>query len=747
MAVHLLGIRHHGPGSARHVLQALHAIKPDIILIEGPPEGENMLQWVLHEDMEPPVALLAYVPDDPQRAVFYPFTEFSPEWQAIRYGLNHKIPVRFIDMPLVHKLAEKPVAVTKAEAPSELNDETVAEPGDTLNEEEIRKSPLSHLAEIAGFEDEEEWWEHQFEIANHPNDVFDAVSEAMTTIREAFPGKDDQEEKIREAFMRRGIRNAEREMYSEIAVICGAWHIPALQKMPKQKDDDVILKNLPKTKVETTWIPWTSDRLAFESGYGAGLDSPGWYAHCWNYPDDDGTKWLAHAAQVFRRNRIDISSAHIIEAVRLANTLAALRNLHRASLKELNEATQTVMCMGDSIPMQLVRKELIVGNKLGRVPEGAPQVPLQRDFEQQAKSLRIKISNEEKNLNLDLREPSGLQKSILLHRLQVLDVAWGRQNQYVYTKGTFKEEWRIEWSPELTIKLLEKAPWGNTIEAASNHYLVHIAKTSKQLNEITRLVEKALPADLHEGVEAVMKSMDELASGTSDTAMLMDAFSPLVQVSRYGNVRKTDQETVNVILRSIFYRMLAGLPLSCTGIDEEQAIQIAEKIKDVNKSVLFLDDEELKTAWFETLQKVTQVKQVVPMVHGTCCKIMYDAKFTDSKTTANEFSKALSSGNEPAYSAAWLEGFLKDAATILILDEDIWNITNDWIAGLDAETFIQVVPLLRRTFAVYNNVEKSKIAQKVKYSHTGTQKHVININIDTERAKMVLPVLEKLLGF
>ena len=745
MAVHLLGIRHHGPGSARHVLEALHNLKPDIILIEGPPEGESMLPWVIHEDMKPPVALLAYVPDDLQKALFYPFTDFSPEWQAISYGLKNRIPVRFIDMPLVHKLAMPAVPTSVKNIPSELNEDEQNEPVLNIKETELYKNPLSWLSDIAGFTDQEEWWEHQFEIAHQPAEVFEAVNAAMTALREELPAKDDPIESIREAFMRRGIRTAEREMYSVIAVVCGAWHVPALQNMPKQKDDDALLKSLPKIKVETTWIPWTNDRLSFESGYGAGLDSPGWYRHCWNYPEDDGTRWLAHAAQVFRNNKIDISSAHIIEAVRLANTLAALRNLNKASLKELNEATQTVMCMGDDIPMQLVRKELIVGTDLGEVPEGTPQVPLQRDLDQQIKSLRLKISNEEKIVTLDLREESGLQKSILLHRLLVLEVGWGK-TQYSSGKGTFKEEWRLLWYPELTIKLLEKAPWGNTIETACIHYLKHVASNCRQLNEITHLVKRALPANLHAGIDEVMKRMDELASGTSDTVMLMDAFTPLVQVSRYGNVRKTDQETVNIILRSIFYRLTVGLPASCTGIDEEQSAKMADKISVVNKSVLFLDDDELKQVWFETLFKVTHIKQVVPMVHGSCCKILYDIKFVDNESTAIEFSKALSHGNEPSYSAAWLEGFLKDAATILILDDDIWNITNNWIASIDAETFVQVVPLLRRTFAVYNAVEKSKIAQKVKYQYTSTPKSVTSSVIDTERAKRVLPVLEKLFG-
>ena len=111
------------------------------------------------------------------------------------------------------------------------------------------------------------------------------------------------------------------------------------------------------------------------------------------------------------------------------------------------------------------------------------------------------------------------------------------------------------WYPELAIALLEKAPWGNTIEAACNHYLQHIVSTCSHLGEITELVSKALPADLHEGVQLLLARMDELAAMTSDIAMLIDAFIPLAQVSRYGNVRKTDQETVSIILESIFYRL------------------------------------------------------------------------------------------------------------------------------------------------------------------------------------------------
>jgi len=84
--VTLLGIRHHGPGSARAVAAALAELKPDAILIEGPPEADALIPLAAHPSMRPPVALLVYADADPSRAGFWPFAEFSPEWVAMRFG-------------------------------------------------------------------------------------------------------------------------------------------------------------------------------------------------------------------------------------------------------------------------------------------------------------------------------------------------------------------------------------------------------------------------------------------------------------------------------------------------------------------------------------------------------------------------------------------------------------------------------------------------------------------------------------
>ena len=72
MSISVLGIRHHGPGSARSVERALRDLKPDAVLVEGPPEADPLLPLAAHKEMRPPVALLAYAVDEPGRGVTAP---------------------------------------------------------------------------------------------------------------------------------------------------------------------------------------------------------------------------------------------------------------------------------------------------------------------------------------------------------------------------------------------------------------------------------------------------------------------------------------------------------------------------------------------------------------------------------------------------------------------------------------------------------------------------------------------------
>ena len=105
--VHVLGVRHHGPGSARAVAEALDELRPDLVLVEGPPELDALTGLVADPDLRPPVAALVYAADRPQLATFYPVADFSPEWVAMRWAARSGVEQRFLDLPAANSLAIK----------------------------------------------------------------------------------------------------------------------------------------------------------------------------------------------------------------------------------------------------------------------------------------------------------------------------------------------------------------------------------------------------------------------------------------------------------------------------------------------------------------------------------------------------------------------------------------------------------------------------------------------------------------
>jgi hypothetical protein len=742
MSVHVLGIRHHGPGSARNVKAFLEKTQPDIILVEGPPEGDELLRWSAHSGFKPPIAILAYIPDQPHRAVFYPFAEFSPEWQAIYFGARKNIPVRFMDLPLVHSFA-----LEKKEKPAE---DTISSNAFRHAEvtPEVYQDPLRHLAEAAGFNDGERWWEYMFEHRRDDEGVFDAVQEAMQTLRTELPQKDDYVEKLREAYMRKTIRQAEKDGYQNIVVICGAWHAPALVNMPKQKDDNDLLKGLPKVKVETTWIPWTYNRLTYTSGYGAGIKSPGWYEHVWHYPNDDGTRWMAKVAKLFRSRDMDTSTAHIIEAVRLAEALAALRNLSKARLEELNEATLAVLCNGDEILLQLIREQLIVSDTIGQVPHEVPKPPLLQDVEKTQKRLRTPAEAGIKELTLDLREDTQLQRSIFLHRLLLIDVPWAHIMQ-VRSKGTFKEQWQLKWEPEYSIRIIEKGNWGNTLEEASANYVAAQAKDAPGLQTVCALLEKVIPSDLPKAVQALITQINNLAAATNDVVQLLEALPALVSVSRYGNVRQTDETMVLGIVNSMVARVFVSLPATCVGIDEEAGSKMTEHIYQLNESIILLNQQDQRSEWYTTLRTICNHPNTAPIVSGYSTRILCDAKIVEGEELANRFHFALSRTANTSEAASWLEGFLKGSGTILIIDNRLWTLVDQWVKSLSEADFIALLPLMRRTFSQFSHAERRKIGEKAKKGitdPTATALAPAEDIADVARAMRGIPVIAQLLG-
>lgn len=735
MTHRVFGIRHHGPGSARSLRATLDSYGPDIVLVEGPPDANDLLHYVGSEGLQPPVALLVYRSDAPLRAVFFPFAQFSPEWQAIRYALEHDVPVRFCDLPMRYVLAVEPQDVAGAGGAGEVL--------------ERAPDPITLFAQAAGYDDPETWFDAQIEGRIDAEDLFDALAEGFAAIRSDYEAEDERETR-REAWMRRTIARAAGEGYQRIAVVCGAWHAPALLEARPAKGDAALLKGMKWVKTAATWVPWTNYRLAYAGGYGAGIRSPGWYSHLWSRPENVVSDWVSSAAVLLREEGLDAPTSSVIDAVRAAETLAAMRGRRLAGLDELRDAMLATICAGEEAPLALIRSRLEVGDAMGEVPEDACNVPLLHDVQAQQRRLRLPASEEARALDLDLRKETDLLRSRLLHRLLLLGVQWGRQERTGRALGTFHELWTVRWDPEFAIVLVERSIWGNTVDAACDGYLRQQASEERRLPALSALLRRCVLADLPSAIDALLSAIGRRAS-SADVPDLLAAMAPLAEVVRYGDVRETRADAVLPIVEGLWERIAVELPGACLSLDDDASHHMLQALQDLDGAMRLLDRHDLRDEWFEVLERMgaTTGSGVHTLVRGWCCGVLLDAGRLDESRLESLMGLVLSPVTPAPETATWVEGLLSGSGLLILHRDALWIALDRWLISLQGDTFDVLVPLLRRAVSHFTPAERRRMGEKVARLHrqdAASSRYEAAPAVDRRRADLVLPVLAQILG-
>jgi hypothetical protein len=746
--VSFYGIRHHGPGCARSLRAALQQLQPECVLIEGPAGAEPLLAHLLEPELQPPVALLSHATEQPQLAVFHPYAVFSPEWQAMAWAARAGVPMRFIDVPAAVSLGwqQRDRGQAASEGPCGPIVGDASHDGQADDEsadgEDVPHDPLDWLARAAGYGDGETWWNHMVEERGDGEGLFDAIAHAMTQVREHAPQRpraDQAREDAREAHMRSAIRNARKEGFERIAVVCGAWHVPALADPGTAAADARLLKGLPRLKTQTTWVPWTYQHLAVRSGYGAGVSAPGWYDYLWHsghVHHERAVGWYARVARLLREHGLDCSSAHLIESVRLADALAAMRERPAPGLEEISEATRSVICSGDDTPMRLIADRLLVGDALGEVPSTVPTVPLQRDLEAQQKRLRLKPEALARTLDLDLRNETDLERSHLLHRLALLGVGWGEIATVGRSaRGTFHEVWTLAWQPQFQVELIVASRYGQTLLLAASQRAVEQARQAEKLPTLAALVDRVLLASLPEAVAAVAAELEARAA--------VDA----ANVYRYGNVRRTDTAQVAHLFDSMLLRACIGLPLALSDLDGDAAEAARETLLAADRAIALRQGGEQTQAWHRALSRATASEATAPLLHGLCARLLLDNSAVGEADAQLQLQRNLSLGAEPLAAAQWLEGFLNRNAAVLLHGDAMWTLIDGWLNGLNDEHFVRVVPLVRRTFAQFEAADRRDLGVRVKQPAAGARAAATTAPEWNEvRAMRALPMLRELFG-
>jgi hypothetical protein len=734
----VFGVRHLSPMGAYHLGRFLDEVDPTAVLVEGPSDATDTLAHLADKRTKPPVALLSFTKERPVRSILFPLAEYSPEWVALTWALKKKRVGRFMDLPAETFLARQGIAEQADDEEEEEDDE--APPTDT---QAYLADPYGAIARLTGEPDHETWWEKHFEHTTSEDAYRQAIFEFGAGLRSVdYEGPRRREETLlREAFMRREIRRAIAEGHDpqKIVAVCGAFHAPVLTaEEPAMTDEEE--KKLPRAPTVITLMPYSYYRLSAQSGYGAGNGAPGYFQALWEElragqsTERLAPRYLAEVAGRLRKAGTVRSSAEVIEAVRLATAMAAVRgDAHAPTLRDLRDAAVTCLAHGDAVSINRWLDEVAVGDALGKVPPGVLRTALQDDFYRQVEDLKLSdyLKDKEQTLKgatgkewLDLRQDRTTKspdaafrdrrRSIFLHRLDLLGVGFAKDatGEDDRAQSTYKEVWKARWTPSCEIALVENALRGDSVEIASVRTFQEKLAATSSVREAAELARRAVECDLEDGMDAALARVSALAVDDTDFLELSGAGVELGQLTRYKDVRKVDVAPLRPLLAQLYLRAVLTAP-SAARCAEDAAAKVGKGLSEVQYVATLGDDAgDLDASrWTRALDAIADDELAHPHVTGVACALLLERGEITDEVLDRRVAKRLSPGMSPGDGAGFFEGLATRNRYALLSRKTLWSAMSAFIESLDDDAFRRAVVALRRAFAKFEAGEARRIAQ------------------------------------
>ena len=705
------GIRHLSPAGAYYLRGFLDERKPRLVLVEGPSDFGDMLSDIVRGETKPPIAVLAYTKEAPVRTVLYPFAEYSPEYQAIQWCHKHQVECRFMDLPSETFLAIPESGMQETEG------------------EEGRMNVYEQLDRKSGGDGHDTFWERVMEQAGSMEAYHLGANSFGANIRSFTEGTENDwaETALREAYMRRQIRKAVDSGVEpqDIVVVTGSYHVEGLKNW---RDADEDLSDMPKVGANHTLMPYSYYRLSTRAGYGAGNKAPAYYALLWEglnrgEPMYAVYSYLIRLAEYQRGKGNPVSSASVIEAVRLAMSLAQLRGGTIASLRDLRDAAETCLGEGSVSNIILATADTEIGTAIGALPDGVSRTSIQEDFYRQLKDLKLEKYRDitAQDLMLDLRENRrvsseksafiDLHRSFFLHRLRVIQVGFAQQQAVSQDNATWSEHWVVRWTPEAEIELVESALRGDTIDGAASFVMKERVENAGNMGDIALVIEDACCCGMEKAVSYATAALQRMAVDAASVEDLAKTAQRLSVVVQYGNIRRIDAKPLEPILQQLFYRACLILEQACVCDDAASKVVITamEQLNSAELAHDFLDNAE----WIKVLDNISERDDLNTKLSGFAAAILLERGSMDTQQLRTEVSRRLSKGIPADLGAGWFEGLAMKNRYALIARLSLWESLNDYLDTLDDEEFKRALVFLRRAFADFSAAEKDQIAENL----------------------------------
>lgn len=708
----IFGVRHLSPAGAFHLRKLMDEVRPRLVLVEGPSDMNGRLDDLTRPETKPPVAILSYSRDTPVRTMLIPFAVYSPEYQAVLWAKENGAVCRFMDLP-----SDVFLAIENGAGHSSIG-------------EEERFDVYRELDRKTGEDGHDTFWERHLEHDGTDGVYHKAVNAFGAGIRQVTEGREDDwaENLVREAFMRRQIEDGMKEGFEpeEILVVTGAYHVEGIKSAHPMSDEEV--KALPRMASDQTFMPYSYYRLSTRSGYGAGNKAPAYYHMIWEaFCQGDlnlaARKYLSSIALWQREHGNPVSTAQVIEAVTLAQSLAALRGSEIPVLRDLRDSAVTCLGQGSFASISRAVADTEIGTLIGTLPEGVSRTSIQEDFYRQLRELKLEKYRDmtAQDLPLDLRENRqvkneksaflDLNRSFFLHRLRVLGISFAREGAVRQDKATWSEPWVLQWSPEAEIELVESALKGDTVIQAASFALKERLEEDVSMQVVASVIEDAFTCGM---TWELMTAAQALQSAAVDAVALDElgiTAGRLSFVLQYGSIRRLEVSSLEPILQQLFYRacLIAANACVCDDAGAQVIIEAIGRLNSVGLAHEFLEE----GPWLAALEEMAGRDDLNTRCSGYAAAVLLERGRMDEARLSAQVSRRLSRGIPADLGAGWFEGLAMKNRYALIARLSLWKSLSDYLDELDEEEFKRALVFLRRAFADFSSREKSDIAENL----------------------------------
>ena len=703
-------VRHHSPACARRVGELIRRMKPAAVLIEGPSDfnprfGELYLSHRL------PVAIYSYVrlPDQRRRGAYHPFCVYSPEWQALTVAKELGAVARFIDLPWADIAQIDDVSNRYADRGMS------------------RSAYVARLCKQAGVEKFDDLWDTYFEL--------DADIELTEFLRRChhfclhcrlLDEQVSESDRRREAFMAEQVRTALAEFTGRVLVVTGGYHSSAIyarlngQPLPGTTGPDAS-EPAPATDGAERGIaltPYSYERLDSLRGDDAGMPNPGFYHQVW----DDRSRGkpashrtlLAQVVKVLRKRGQQISAADLIAAETTARGLAQLRGhaaVWRGDLIDgiIGALIKEERSYGIGHPLLDAVHEVFRGGERGQLAEGTVLPPLVEDLRQQLAQHDLTPKTQGREIELDLAQDAGRERSRLLHRLRILAVTG-----FERTGGTdlvarddmakVWERWRVRWSPDFDATAVEAARYGPTLtDATAARLNERSTGNERDAEKAALLLLDASLAGLGELAGAFLAKLASLIRGDSDFFTVTKALGHLLYLFVHDHfLQTTGRGDMGALLRETYARGLWLLETlgQVTGRDRDVLAGVQALLDTFERCAasLALDREEVVAV----LGRVSAEKSQRPLVRGAAMGALWTLGESDSTRVRTELLLFAS----PDSLGDFLAGLFALAREVVQRHREFVLAVDELFVAFADEEFLAALPALRLAFTYFTPREK-----------------------------------------